>query len=240
MLLSLPIYGTISFVIVTQVVLGCLFVFHIRKNLHNDRFDRSVFEYGRSLSFVFVINSVLLFDKFIINAFSESESIVAIYTVALAFSTLPKILFEVSLKILIPDLASMDNLVVAWDKVKLRVISFSVIFVLAGFLGYLTLELIIPLVFGSKYDQAKIYAVHFWFIACASVPSSYILALLKYNGYKSYLYGDSILNVASKFLPLVVLVPSYGIWGVVWGFYFSLGIQSIIRFLYFKRKVKVL
>ncbi len=235
--LKLSLINTVIVVMLSHLLINGFFLFSAYFKTKNNSFSRESLDYGLSISFIFIINSLLLFDKALIHYFSGDIKLVALYSISLTFSLLAKTLFDVTNKLLIPIIAGAEDINEAWLLIKGKVWIFSCFFIFSGVFGFLTLDSIIPIIFSSKYIAAAGYASWFWLLTCLAIPSSYILTIIRYHGYKKLLFWDALLNVASKFIPMVIFIPIYHIWGCVIGYAISFLMLSIFRFIYLRKSL---
>ncbi len=201
------------------------------KNVKNDKICNESIRYGQVISGAFVLNGLLLFDKLIIGMF-VGLSEVALYAIALAFSTLIKQSFDVFNKLITSKLAKFNSVKDGWNWFKYILYIGGGGYLIVALVGWLILEYVIIFFFGDKYSSASVYAVWFWVLTCLAVPSSLITSFLRLQGKTKYIYIIANGNATLKVLCLFCLTPLYGLWGVVAAHAVSLCVVSVISIYY--------
>jgi O-antigen/teichoic acid export membrane protein len=177
--------------------------------------DKSLINYGYAFSGAVIISMLVGLDKFIISEYL-SLSDVAIYGVAMTFVLKIKILYATINKLISPSILKAKDITMAWQYIKYKMILIWIGFILIGIIGFIFVDDIIVLIFTDKYEQSAMYAKWLWLIVSISRPILYLSSILKAQKKLKFAYYLESINSIGKLVLLIVLLPFYHLWGMVY------------------------
>lgn len=186
-------------------------------------------QYGKKLSYAFMVNSLLMFDKFIVAFFLNAES-VAVYGVSLVFQNLVRMVLDLLNKYFIPEFTSQNSIKDIWLKVKKRVTILSLLALLGGTIGCGLISLVFELIFPEQYIAAKYLSMGFLMVAVLGVPATLLMSLLKYQLRNNFMMYCANLNATVKLVFILALVPVLGLQGVLFSYLISTLLLSMFVF----------
>lgn len=222
------------FSIAPASLLGVGVLFYLRKKYKNQETDVKLIDYGKKLTGVYVVNSLLNLDKTIIE-YSLSFQAVATYGIAQTFSKKSKLFMVLIQKLFVFDFATKNSVSEVWRDYRKFHWLINGLCVLLAAIGYLYIDTLIDLLFGDNFSDSKTFAKFFWVVTIMGIPQSILSSIFVYQRHTSIVYTREIINVTVKFLLYLILIPLFGIWGVL----YSMIISASVNFLYTYWNLKI-
>ena len=226
------VFILISLLIIFKLIVNLIFTFDVYKNKGKKSIDKSVVSYGKKVTGALLLNSLLMLDKLIIEFFIGMES-VAIYVIALLAPGILRMVFDTSCKLIIPKIVKFDSVLDAWTWFKFFFWKIVIIYLIVGIFGFLIMELLILVVFGSVYSESSLYSSWLFLFTALALPFSYISQILIYQKKTDFIYMFTNTNIIVKLGGFIILIPIYELWGVVITFFVNYIINIVVILKYF-------
>ena len=219
-----------------HIAINLAILFHYFRKRENRFIDNEIIRYGYKLSGAYLVNSLLSFDKFLIDRYLSIE-IVAVYSIAMIFPDMIKMIFSIINKLLIPKFAKKNSIMDVWLWFRTYYYGLIVLFIILGLTGFLSISYLVNIFFGDKYAESVIYSKWLWLIISLAVPPSFLSNILLYHKKTKFIYLKENINVFIKFGGYLLLIPKYGLWGIVYTYCASMVFSSlfmVLSFIYYK------
>jgi O-antigen/teichoic acid export membrane protein len=226
-----------SLIFSLNIAINLVILFHYFKKRENIFVDNEMIRYGYKLSGAYLINSLLSFDKFLIDRYLSIET-VAVYSIAMVFPDMIKMLFSIFNKLLIPKFAKNNRVIDVWLWFRKYYYGLIILFIILGITGFLSISYLVNIFFGDKYAESVIYSKWLWLIISLAVPPSLLSNILTYHKKTKYVYLKENINVFIKFGGYLLLIPKYGLFGIVYTYSANLVFSSlfiVLSFIYYKK-----
>ncbi len=216
-------------------ITSLLNIYFLKKTLklrENNIGDEKLVSYGKSLTFIGLISSILVnIDKLIVTYFLGFGNL-AIYTIAGIFPTqLKRLLKEVGIPLIFPGFSVLDKKEV-YKKIRKRLWLLFSLGVLVSLIGALLIPYIILLFYGVKYTNSIFYARLLFLSMVFGLPSIFILSgVLIPQKRKKELYVINTLIPLANLVLLLILIPKFGLLGAVLSRLFSRIIGFILSLI---------
>ncbi len=235
---------TIGLIYINNIYLVILLIFagigisnivilkYFLKKIKNIEIDNDLIHYGYLLSGSMFIPVLLSFDKLLISEYL-SFSDVAIYSVALIFPLQIKVLYGIINRLISPHISSASSIEEAWQYLKPKMFSITILFAVIGIIGFYSLEYVINLIFTDKYQNSIKYAEWLWLSLAITIPPVYMANILRAQKIIKFSYYFESFNAIIKFTLFLVLLPIFKLWGVIYALIISYIFSSIFFITYF-------
>lgn len=207
------IFMAMSVIVVTSILNIFILIYFLKKK-RNNKTDKEVISYGYKLSGALVIPGVSYFDKFLISEYLSMRE-VAIFSIAKIFPQKCKILFTVINRLVLPKISAANTIQEAWRYFRPKLPVITLFFAVIGLSGFLFLEYIIQLFFSQRYVNAGSYAKWLWLFIAISTPATYLGEILRAQKILKFSYYFEISTSVGRFLLYLILLPKYGLWGMI-------------------------
>lgn len=232
LIISLIIIENIYLVILitfTTISIANIFIIkYFQNRVINNTKDNELIDYGYKLSWAMIIPVVMSFDKLIISEYLTIQD-VAIYSIAMLFPSYVKILYSIVKRLITPGISSANTIKEAWVYLKPKLLKISVLFLIIAIIGFFTIEYLIQLLYTDKYNESAIYAKWLWIFIVFGVPVSYLADILRAQKRLKFEYISYFIVPFIKISSFFILLPKFGLWGMV----YAIGITNLFTILYY-------
>jgi len=241
LIVSLVFIGNIYFVIIitfsTIALCNALIIFYFKKMRQNKEEDYTLINYGYKVSLSMIVPLLLSFDKFIISEYLSIKD-VAIYSVAIILITYIKSLYGIINRLITPRITMASTVHDAWTYLKPKMSLLVLVFFIIGIAGFFSLEYIITFIYSVKYTESALYGKWLWLFTVIAIPATFLANILRAQQKLKFTYLYEIFNSGFKIIFFLILVPIYGLWGIVYSTIIMSIFSSILIFVYFYIELK--
>jgi O-antigen/teichoic acid export membrane protein len=198
---------------------------------HND-----TIKYGFHSSVATLFDGLLATDKVIINHRLSAVD-VAIYSIALVFSTQAKSVYSIFNQMITPRIYEANSVAEAWSYLRDKLGLLTLFFALIGTAGFVTIPILVPLLFSERYAVAAPYGKWLWLGSSVTMPAVYLANILRAQKKIKFVYALSLGYPVFLFV-LFLLFVQYGVTGIVAARVIgriALAIFFVVSFAYYLR-----
>ena len=229
--LNITPFSALFFILILLIINTILNIL-INTSLTNSISEIESFSYGKKLTGAILIGSLLHLEKFFIDESLTIEH-VAIFSVAMIFPDLLRRFFSIINKILIPRVSSYKTIGSVWEWYKEKFIYTILIYLIIASVGFFLIDDAISFIFPDSYSISGEYAKWLFVASAIRTPISYLGVIMVYQKKLKYSYAQSYTNVITKIGGILLLLPLYGLWGVVYAHIISMIATGFIVVWYF-------
>ncbi|MCG3689201.1 lipopolysaccharide biosynthesis protein [Aliarcobacter butzleri] len=222
------IYLVILITFSSVAVANVFIIKYFQKKIVNNTKDDELVNYGYKLSWAMIIPVVMSFDKLIISEYLTIED-VAIYSIAMLFSSYVKTLYSIISRIITPSISSANSIKEAWKYLKPKLLKISILFFIIGIVGFFTIEYLIHILYTDKYSESAVYAKWLWLFITLGTPVTYLADILRAQKRLKFEYISYFVVPIIKILGFIILLPRFDLWGMV----YAIAITNVFTIFYY-------
>jgi O-antigen/teichoic acid export membrane protein len=204
---------TVVYFAFRAVAYASAFIF-AKRRMENKTIESDFNSYSFHLTVINLIPEIKMFFDKIIVTFFLGFAATAVYTIGAAMAEQLYAVSKTVGTLIFPKLAGQSKEVM-YSEVKRRTGKMTLFFIVIAGLAAILAPVLIPLFFSAQYDSAVILAQ---LLLLVSVPRAIAFVLTRVQEaqkQKKKLYVISVLYSAVEIVSLLVMIPLYGLYGIV-------------------------